>query len=76
MDDVRSQKQRLLDRLIDVKDDLSTQIMVLDMLKERFDNLVDLEFNVTRAKTDVCVEAISVLAFDIAPVGFVAVRTL
>jgi Mg2+ and Co2+ transporter CorA len=76
VDDVRLQKQRLLDRLTDIEDELSTQMLVMDMLKERFQNLVDLEFNVASAKTDVRVKAISVLAFAIAPVGFVAVSVL
>lgn len=63
--DVRVQKQRLLDRLTDIEDELSTQMLVLDMLKKRFENLVDLEFNVDSAKTDITVAAISVLTFAI-----------
>jgi Mg2+ and Co2+ transporter CorA len=73
-EDSKGQDQRLLYRLEDVEDELSTQMLVLDMLSERLKNMVDMEFNVASARTDIRVAAISVLAFAIAPVGFVAVR--
>lgn len=71
-DDVRIQKQLLLNQLTNIEDELSTQMLVLDMLKERFENLVDLEFNLASGKSNVRLAAISVLAFAIAPVGYVA----